>query len=181
MTKRKMKTNDLVYIGLFAVLIVVCSWISIPFLVPFTLQTFAVFVTLRLLGGKRGFIAIVVYIMLGAIGLPVFSGFKGGLGALFGVTGGYIIGFLVWAAAYWLITEFFGEQLHTIIIALLVGLILCYTFGTAWFVVVYASTTGPIGFSAALGMCVVPFILPDLVKMALALLIAKRLEPYRQL
>ena len=88
------KTTDLVYTALCAALIAVCSWISVPAAVPFTLQTFAVFAALNLLGGKRGTTAVLVYILLGAVGLPVFSGFKGGPGVLLGTTGGYIIGFL---------------------------------------------------------------------------------------
>ena len=90
----KIKTLNLVYIALFAVLIVICSWISIPTLVPFTLQTFAIYLTVLLLGWKRGLGAILVYILLGIVGVPVFSGFKAGLGVVAGPTGGYIIGFI---------------------------------------------------------------------------------------
>ena len=71
------KTLDMVYIALFAVLIAVCSWISIPTTVPFTLQTFGVFVTVGVLGGKRGSLAVLIYLLLGAIGVPVFAGFTG--------------------------------------------------------------------------------------------------------
>ncbi|MFR0986351.1 MAG: biotin transporter BioY [Frisingicoccus sp.] len=74
-TSTKMKTLDMAYIGLFAVVIAICSWISIPTVVPFTLQTFAVFLAVAVLGGKRHFI-VIVYVLLGAVGLPVFSGFK---------------------------------------------------------------------------------------------------------
>ena len=90
----KIKTLNLVYIAFFAVLIVICSWISIPTLVPFTLQTFAIYLTVLLLGWKRGLGAILVYILLGIVGVPVFSGFKAGLGVVAGPTGGYIIGFI---------------------------------------------------------------------------------------
>ena len=82
------------YIGLFAVVIAICSWISIPTVVPFTLQTFAVFLAVAILGGKRGTLSVIVYVLLGADGLPVFSGFKGGFGVLLNTTGGYIIGFI---------------------------------------------------------------------------------------
>jgi biotin transport system substrate-specific component len=77
---RRMKTKDFAYIGLFAVIIAICSWLSVPATVPFTLQTFAVFCALGLLGGKRGTLAVLVYLLLGAVGLPVFSGFMGGFG-----------------------------------------------------------------------------------------------------
>ena len=80
----RIKTIDLVYISIGAALIAICSWISIPTAVPFTLQTFAVFAVLSILGGRRGTISVAVYILMGAVGLPVFAGFKGGIGVLFG-------------------------------------------------------------------------------------------------
>ena len=83
-----LSTLDMAYIALMAVLMAVCSWISVPMEIPFTMQTFALFCALGLLGGRRGTIAVLVYILMGAIGLPVFSGFGGGLGRLLGVTGG---------------------------------------------------------------------------------------------
>ena len=72
------KTYDIVYIAVFAVIMAICSWISIPTAVPFTLQTFGVFVAVGVLGGKRGTLSILVFILLGAIGVPVFAGFSGG-------------------------------------------------------------------------------------------------------
>ena len=72
------------YIALMAVLISVCSWLSVPAAIPFTMQTYAVFTALLLLGGRRGSIAVAVYIALGAVGLPVFSGFAGGIGSSWG-------------------------------------------------------------------------------------------------
>ena len=88
------KIVAMVQIALFAAIIAVCSWIQIPMTVPFTMQTFAVFCALATLGGKGGTISILIYIVLGAVGVPVFAGFTGGIGILFGTTGGYIIGFL---------------------------------------------------------------------------------------
>lgn len=103
-----MKTRDMALIAAFAAVITVCAWISVPAAVPFTLQTFAVFLAVGLLGGKRGTIAVAVYILLGAVGVPVFSGFNGGLGALLGITGGYILGFLAAAAVMWGLTSVLG-------------------------------------------------------------------------
>ena len=103
-TATKTKTYDLAYIAIFAVLIAICSWISIPATVPFTLQTFAVFMAVGLLGGKRGTIAVLTYVLLGAIGVPVFAGFSGGVGALLGNSGGYIVGFIFSALVMWAIT-----------------------------------------------------------------------------
>ncbi len=86
-TMQQNKTRDIVFIGIFAALIAICSWISIPTTVPFTLQTMGVFTAVGLLGGKRGSLAVLVYILLGLVGLPVFAGFSGGVGVLFGTTG----------------------------------------------------------------------------------------------
>ena len=80
MTKTRIQTLDMVYIGIGIALISVCSWISVPTAVPFTLQTFAVFLVLLLLGGKRGTLATTLYVILGALGLPVFAHFTGGIG-----------------------------------------------------------------------------------------------------
>lgn len=164
-------TIDIVYIAIFAALMAVCSWISIPTIVPFTLQTFGVFLAIRLLGGKRGTLSVLVYILLGTVGLPVFSGFKGGLGALLGNTGGYIIGFLLSALVMWLCEKLLGKKLWAYALSMLLGLLVCYAFGTVWFMVVYARANGAVSLLTVLGWCVFPFIIPDLVKIALALLI----------
>lgn len=177
-TKRKMKTIDLAYMALGAVIIAVCSWISIPTVVPFTLQTFAVFSVLGLLGGKRGTISVLIYILLGAVGVPVFAGFSGGFGVLIGPTGGYIFGFILMGLLYWLMEILFGGKLYIRIISMVLGLLVCYAFGTVWFMIVYAKQSGPIGLGSALLSCVVPFIIPDLVKMGLALFITSRVGKF---
>ena len=172
---RKWKTIDMAYIALFAVLMAVCSWISIPAVVPFTLQTFGVFVAVSVLGGKRGTLAVVLYLLMGIVGLPVFAGFSGGLGVLLGSTGGYIVGFVFTALTMWLMERLLGTKTWALALSMLLGLAVCYAFGTAWFLVVYTKNTGAIGLWTALGWCVFPYILPDCVKIALALAIRKRL------
>lgn len=180
--KKKLQTRDYCYIALFAAIISVCAWISIPMTVPFTLQTFAVFVTVGLLGCKRGTLTVLVYIALGAIGVPVFSGFTGGIGALFGKTGGYILGFLLTAVVGGILVDKFGKSTKCLAAAMTVGLILCYLFGSLWFMAVYtAGTEGGIGLVSVLSMCVIPFILPDLVKMAVAILLVKGLSKHMRL
>ena len=109
-TATSKRTLEMAFIAIFVVLIAICSWISIPTTVPFTLQTFAVSMTVLMLGGRRGTIALAVYILLAAIGVPVLSGFTGGLGVLLGPTGGYIFGWLVLGIEYWVITKFAGER-----------------------------------------------------------------------
>ena len=161
------------YIAMFAALIAICSWISIPTTIPFTLQTWGVFCAVGLLGGKRGALAVLVYILLGAVGVPVFSGFSGGLGVLMGATGGYIVGFIFSALAYWLITGLLGKKWWGMLLGMVIGLLVCYAFGTVWYMVVYAQQTAAIGVATALGWCVVPFILPDLAKIAIAMLLCQ--------
>ncbi len=175
--RRKFKTLDLVYMALGAVLITVCSWISIPTTVPFTMQTFAVFFVLSALGGKRGTIAIIVYVLLGAVGAPVFAQFTSGIGILLGNTGGYIVGFIFMGLTYWLIVRLLGKKLWAEILAMVVGIVVLYSFGTMWFMIVYAQANGAVGLLAVLAWCVIPFIIPDLIKLGLALTLARRLSP----
>ena len=123
---KQFRVVDLAYMAVCAALIAICSWISIPAAVPFTMQTFAVFCVLGLLGGKRGTISILVYILLGAVGLPVFAGFSGGIGILFGTTGGYIIGFIFVGLIYWAAEKLFGAKLPLRIAAMVLGLAVCF-------------------------------------------------------
>ena len=175
--KSKFRTLDMAYMALFAVLMAVCSWISLPLgPVPFTLQTFAVFLAVGVLGGRRGTITILVYILMGAVGLPVFSNFSGGIGQLMGATGGYILGFLGSALVMWAMEGLLGKKTWVLAVSMVLGLVVCYAFGTFWFMQVYARTSGPVGVMAALGWCVFPYILPDLGKIALALLLGNRLS-----
>ena len=177
----RFRTLDLAYIALFAVLMAVCAWITVPLpkpLVQFTMQTFAMFMALTTLGGRRGLYAMVVYLLLGAVGVPVFSGFRGGLGVLLDTTGGYIIGFVAAALVYWLLTAKLGDSLPVMVAACVLGLAVCYAFGTAWFLVVYARVNGPIGVTTALGWCVFPYIIPDLLKLALAIVLSRRVKKF---
>ena len=175
-TGRRMDTRDVTMIAVCTAMMVTCSWISIPATVPFTMQTFGVFLCVGLLGGRRGTLAVSVYLLLGAVGLPVFSGFTGGIGHLFGATGGYIIGFLFSALVMWLIEHLLGRNLKTLVLSMIAGLITCYAFGTAWFMVVYAKDSGSVGLMTALGWCVFPYVIPDAVKIGLATVITRRVR-----
>ena len=160
-------------IAICAAAMAVCAWVTVPSTVPFTLQTMGVFLSLRLLGGRNGTIAVAVYILLGLVGLPVFSGFQAGAGVLLGPTGGYIVGFLFIGLIYWL-----GEPLkpgRIVSCALLTGgLAVCYAFGTAWFIRVNAAKGKTLTVLASLGICVFPYIVPDLLKLAASEVIAWR-------
>lgn len=172
-----LSSRDLSYIAIGAALIAICSWLSIPFTVPFTLQSFAVCLLAALLGWKHGLLAVLVYMLLGAAGLPVFSGFRAGLGVLLGATGGYIAGFLLTALVIGLVAQRWPGKSLPLAAAMLLGMLLCYTCGTLWFVIVYTQSSGPIGVWGALSLCVFPFLIPDTLKCALALFLAQRLRP----
>ncbi len=172
-SRGKLATVDLVYIALFAVLIAICAWISIPSTVPFTLQTFGVLCAMGLLGGRRASLAVLLYLLLGAVGLPVFSGFRGGVGVLLGVTGGYLVGFQVAALLYWLLTALLGSKPWVRMLGMALGRVACYAFGTAWFMVAYGGASGPVGLATALSWCVLPFLIPEAVKTVLAFIVVK--------
>lgn len=168
-------TKRIALIAMFVAVMTICSWISIPLTVPITLQTFAIFVTCGVLGGCDGTIAVCTYIMLGIIGLPVFSGFTGGLGKLIGPTGGYIIGFILTALVMWIINRIAGSKLYVLVTSMVAGLIICYAFGTAWYVIVYTGDN-PKDVISVLSMCVLPFIIPDIIKIILATIVTKSLR-----
>jgi len=170
-----LQVRTMVQCGLFSALICICAWLSVPVgNVVFTMQTFGVFLTLLLLGGKRGTVAVFVYLLLGAVGLPVFSGFRGGIGALLGPTGGYLLGFLVMSLCYWVLNAVFGEKPVTSAVGLCAGLLLCYSFGVCWLAFYLAEQSA----GALLLQSVVPYLLPDCLKLMLAQLCARKLKRF---
>lgn len=180
-TEEKKKSNsrisDIVYIGMSAAIIAVCAWIQIPLTVPITLQTMGVALVAGLFGAKRSTFATLLYILIGAIGVPVFSGFKSGFGVLLGSTGGYIIGFIFTALIVGLVSDK-TNKLWAIILSMVLGVLVCYAFGTAWFAVVYAKTNEPASLMTILGWCVIPFLIPDAVKIAVAAVLTNRLKKF---
>ena len=130
------------------------------------MQTFAVMLALFTLGGKWGTASICVYLLLGGVGLPVFSGFQGGLGALLGVTGGYLWGFAATGLLYWVF-----EKLCKPLGAVL-GLLACYALGSIWFCLY----SGGASFAAAVASCVMPYVIPDAGKVYLAWVCGRRIQ-----
>ncbi len=166
--------RDMTLIALFAALISVTSFISIPIgTVPITLQTFGVFSALILLGGKRGTAAVGVYIALGAVGLPVFSGFSGGIGRLFDATGGFIWGFLVAALVYWVLSWILGTSAVSTLTSCLVSHLALYVVGSVWF---YIGYSGGAGFFPSLAVTVLPCLIPDAIKLFLAVFICEKIK-----
>ena len=174
-----MKIKDMTLCAMFAALLAICAWISLPVAdIAYTLQTFGVFLTLGMLGGKRGTLAILLYLLLGVVGLPVFSGFRGGVGALLGVTGGYLTGFLLIGLIYWCITAWAGSTSRTQPAAMAAGLLGCYLFGSFWFCALFLQQGSGLSFSVVMAKCVVPYLLPDGLKLAAAWLLSKRLRRF---
>lgn len=162
-----MKLRNMVHCGCCAAMMAICAWLAVPVgEIAVTMQTFGVFLTLLLLGGGKGTAACAVYLLLGALGLPVFSGFQGGIGVLLGPTGGYLWGFLALCLCDWALRKPLGD-----VVAMILGLVLCYVCGTLWFYFAYHGN-----FGVVLLKCVVPYLIPDAIKLFLALTIRKRIK-----
>ncbi len=166
---QKNKIYSLALSALFTAIIIICSLITIPAPVPFTMQTFAVFAATAFLGAKGALASVGVYILLGAVGLPVFHGMQGGIGTILGPTGGYIIGFLFIPLVYGLLSALFSKQKW---LCMLLGLLVCYIFGSIWYML-YANMNS---FWTVLAVTVLPFILPDILKLTIAIQLVKMLK-----
>lgn len=164
------KTYNTVIISLFTALLCISSQLSIPFFtIPFTMQIYSVFLSLLVLGVKRGMVCILIYMLLGFIGLPVFSGFRSGPGILLGATGGYIIGFLPLYLSYGLLKHIIRlkNPLSDFLIMFL-SLCVCYIFGTIWYLLIYRQQALQADTLGILSVCVFPYVIPDIVKILLA-------------
>lgn len=162
--------RNLTRCALCAALLCICGWISLPLPgIAVTMQTFGVFLTLLLLGGSRGSLTILLYLLLGCAGLPVFSGFQGGVGVLLGPTGGYLWGFLLSAMIYRICEGRLPEPG-----TLFLGLLGCYGCGTLWYYCGYLGGAGSI--LPVLAQCVLPYLVPDLAKLFLAHRLSQKLS-----
>ncbi len=167
-----MKARDLTRTALFVAVLAVCSYLSFPLLaVSFSMQTFGVFLAVLLLGGKRASLTVLLYLLLGLCGAPVFAGFRGGISVFLGPSGGYLIGFLGLTTIAWL----FGRRRCARPVSLLCGMLVCYACAVGWFWLVY-TPGGMAGMWEALCFCVFPFLLPDAIKLLAALGLARALE-----
>ncbi len=172
MNKKKMTTYQLAVTALMAALLCVLGPVSIPIgEVSMTLQNFVIYLSVILLGWKLGTVSVLIYLLLGAMGLPVFSGWIGGLAKLAGPTGGYLVGFIPMAIVAGLFFEKSHGRAVLSLCGMALGLIICYALGTAWFCVQMDCTLG-----YALTVCVLPFLLFDACKIAVAWLLGKLLR-----
>jgi biotin transport system substrate-specific component len=177
--KKFLTVQDMTFIALFTALIAVCSWISLSFgQITFSLQTFAVFVTAGLLGTKRSTLSVIIYILLGVVGVPVFAGFSGGLSAVAGYLGGFIVGFIPAVIIIALAIEKikFNNQFANMVvafIAMFIGDAVCFLCGGIWFKHVLA-----LDWKTTFALSMAPYIVPDIVKMIVAVIIVNRLRKY---
>ena len=174
MKNEKLTTKDLAIIGVFAAVICVLGPLSLPIPispVPVTFAILAVFLASYVLGMKRGTLCVLVYLLIGMAGLPVFSGFSGGLGKLAGPTGGYLVGYIFIALCTgWFADRSNGKPVFAFI-GMVIGTAICYALGTAWLAISLDMT-----FVQALAIGVAPYVLLDVLKMALAAALGLKLR-----
>ena len=173
-TEKKVNVKDMTVIALVTAVICIIAPFSIPIAIspiPITLALFALFLAGIILGKWKGVVCTVIYLLLGMVGLPVFNGFTSGPGKLFGPTGGYLIGYLFLVFFTGLFVEKFPNKIPMYFVGGIIGIIVCYAFGTVWFVLQYK-----VGFLEALTMCVFPYIPMDLVKLVAAVIIGSQVR-----
>lgn len=190
---RRKYLRDICYIALFAAVLTVCSWIAIPISeISITLQTMGVCMAAGFLGWKRGTLCVLAYILLGVCCVPVFSGFKNFYALIASASAGYVIGFIFTALIVGIATDklhLIGErhtskvkvqilQLVVLAAAMIVGVAVCYFFGTLWFMVVYKGSVTAGNLQIALTFCVYPYILPDVIKIVVATILVNYLKRY---
>lgn len=171
---KKITVKDMTVIALVTAVICIISPFSIPIAVspvPITLALFAIYLGGIILGWKKGLLSVVIYLLLGMVGLPIFSEFSGGVQKLVGPTGGYLVGFLFLVFFTGFFVDKFPNKIPMYFVGGLLGLVVCYLFGTLWFMIQYKT-----GFVETLGMCVIPYIPLDLVKLVLAVLVGSQIR-----
>ncbi len=176
---RKSKALDVAYIAMSIALITVCSWISFKVQMQnYTLQLLAVLFVSGVLGWKRAVIAVSVYTLMGLIGIPVFAGFSAGPT----MTTGYVVGFIFTALIVGLAVRLWGYKLYVVIPAMILGVLVCYIFGTAWFIPFFnhanAGSGKTMSVASAISICILPYLWFDAIKIAIAGILVNRLHRY---
>ena len=177
---KKLFIKKMTFTVMFSAVITICSWISVPFSsgVSFSMQSFAVMIASYLLGAKMGLVSVVIYLSLGAVGVPVFAGCRGGFDVIFGASGGFLFGFLILALVVGVCRQYIGEGRIITVISMTIGVLLCYTLGTLWFYFVYADGSSFLSVAAA---CALPYMPFDAIKIWLALIVSHRLRDCKPL
>ena len=165
-----MSARSIARCGVCVALLAVSAWITVPVgPVPFTMQTFVLALLPQIMPTRDAFFTVVVYLLLGGVGVPVFSSFQGGFGVLFGPTGGYLLGFAVGMPIAGLIAH--AEALPRRVRGIAAGLALLavsYVLGT-----IQLMNVSALGVEAALALAVVPFVIPDVVKIVMSVPVAE--------
>ena len=145
--------------------------IPLPFSpVPISLTNLVIFISVFILGMKDATISFLIYLLLGTVGLPVFSSFRAGLSVLAGPTGGYLIGFIFLALIQGFAMKYFDRKLLPTIIGMLIGMAVCYIFGTVWLAKLMS-----LSFKEGLFMGVIPYLPGDAVKIIIAVIVGPKL------
>lgn len=174
MTSGTTKMKQMTLIGLMTAVLCILAPIAIPLPIspiPVSLGNMAVCFAVAVLGFKSGTLSVLLYLLLGLTGLPVFSGFTGGIGKLLGPTGGYLIGYLFLALFFGFVVEHFRNRLSANIFGALSGMLILYLFGTLWLAFQLDSD-----FVSALWVGVIPYIPPDIIKTILAIILGTKLR-----
>ena len=160
----KLTTKDIAYCAVFAAIMCILGPMSIPIgTIPMSFTNFVIYISVFVLGKRKTVISYFIYIIIGLFGLPVFSGYTGGPGKFFGPTGGYLIGFLFMAIICGYFAEKYEGKSIVTICGMILGMAVDYIFGTAWFVFLTKTNA-----AYALAVCVVPFIVFDVIKIVIA-------------
>lgn len=170
---QKIRTKQMVLIALMTAVTCVLGPLSIPLPfspVPISLTNFAIFLAIFVLGMKSGTISFIIYLLLGAIGVPIFSSFRGGLQVLAGPTGGYLIGFIFLALIMGFALDHFDRKLVPTIIGMIIGMAVCYAFGTVWLAKLLS-----LSFKEGLMMGVIPYLAGDAAKIIIAAIVGPKL------
>ncbi len=169
----KLTTKEMVLIAMFAAIFCILGPISIPIgPIPVSLTNFVIYISIYILSARNATISCLIYLLIGAAGLPVFSGYTGGAGKLFGVTGGYLLGFIFTTIISGVIVSKFYNNKIISILGMILGLFVTYAFGTLWF----AFLNGDKSVYEILKLCVIPFVLIDIVKIIVASIIGPILK-----
>lgn len=170
---QKIRTKQMVLIALMTAVTCVLGPLSIPLPfspVPISLTNFAIFLAIFVLGMKNGTISFIIYLLLGAVGVPVFSSFRGGFQVLAGPTGGYLIGFIFLALIMGFALDHFDRKLVPTIIGMIIGMAVCYAFGTVWLAKLLS-----LSFKEGLMMGVIPYLAGDAAKIIIATIVGPKL------
>ena len=174
-THKQNHIYNITVISVCTAIVIASAYLTIPFFIGITLQTLAIMLICMLFDLKISFSTVLIYILIGAIGLPVFSGFGGGLSFLVGPTGGFILSFLLFPIIFKLLGNRFRQSHVLRIISMCICIVVCYACGTAWYCFVYLS--GNVNnLAGALSICVFPFIIPDIIKIFIADILYSRLS-----